>query len=80
MLATLLQQGTPFLRPEVDFHAFAPEIVLPALEHVSATYPEITSELGLKCSFNPSYTVGTPRTSTGMFRSRTMRLTRASCW
>jgi NADH-quinone oxidoreductase subunit N len=30
MLASLLQQGTPFLRPEVDFHAFAPEIVLVA--------------------------------------------------
>jgi NADH-quinone oxidoreductase subunit N len=28
MLATLLQQGTPFVRPDVDFHAFAPEIVL----------------------------------------------------
>jgi NADH-quinone oxidoreductase subunit N len=28
VLATLLQEGTPFLRPEVDFHAFAPEIVL----------------------------------------------------
>ena len=28
MLASLLQDGTPFLRPEVDFHAFAPEIVL----------------------------------------------------
>ena len=28
MLAALLQDGTPFLRPEVDFHAFAPEIVL----------------------------------------------------
>ncbi len=28
MLATLLQQGTPFLRPEVDFHALAPEMVL----------------------------------------------------
>lgn len=28
MLATVLQQGTPFLRPDVDFHAFAPEIVL----------------------------------------------------
>ncbi|MET0727685.1 MAG: NADH-quinone oxidoreductase subunit N [Acidimicrobiales bacterium] len=28
MLASLLQQGTPFLRPEVDLHAFAPEIVL----------------------------------------------------
>jgi NADH-quinone oxidoreductase subunit N len=30
MLASLLQQGTTFLRPEVDFHAFAPEIVLVA--------------------------------------------------
>ncbi len=28
MLASLLQQGTPFLRPEVDWHAFAPEVVL----------------------------------------------------
>jgi NADH-quinone oxidoreductase subunit N len=28
VLASLLQQGTPFLRPEVDFHAFAPEIIL----------------------------------------------------
>ncbi len=28
MFASLLQQGTSFLRPEVDFHAFAPEIVL----------------------------------------------------
>ncbi|MFP5256488.1 MAG: NADH-quinone oxidoreductase subunit N [Acidimicrobiia bacterium] len=28
MLASLLQQGTPFARPDVDFHAFAPEIVL----------------------------------------------------
>jgi NADH-quinone oxidoreductase subunit N len=28
VLASLLQQGTPFLRPEVDFHALAPEIVL----------------------------------------------------
>ena len=30
MLASLLQQGSTFLRPEVDFHAFAPEIVLVA--------------------------------------------------
>jgi NADH-quinone oxidoreductase subunit N len=28
MLSAAIQQGTPFLRPEVDFHAFAPEIVL----------------------------------------------------
>jgi NADH-quinone oxidoreductase subunit N len=28
VLASLVQQGTPFLRPEIDFHAFAPEIIL----------------------------------------------------
>jgi NADH-quinone oxidoreductase subunit N len=28
MLAALLQQGTPFPQPDVDFHALAPEIVL----------------------------------------------------
>jgi len=28
VLLSLLQQGTEFLRPEVDFHAFAPELVL----------------------------------------------------
>ncbi len=28
MLASLVQQGTPFLRPEVDWHALAPEMVL----------------------------------------------------
>ena len=37
---------------------FAPEIVLPALEHFNVTYPEITSEYGFKCSFNPTFTVG----------------------
>jgi len=28
MLATFLQQGTPFVSPEVDFHALGPELVL----------------------------------------------------
>jgi NADH-quinone oxidoreductase subunit N len=28
VLASLLAQGTPFLRPDVDFHALAPELVL----------------------------------------------------
>jgi len=28
VLASLLQQGTPFLSPDVDFHALAPEMVL----------------------------------------------------
>lgn len=34
---------------------FAPEIVLPALEHINTTYPGITSKYGFKCSFNPTY-------------------------
>jgi hypothetical protein len=34
---------------------FAPEIVLPALQHFSDVYPEMTSEYGFKCSFNPTF-------------------------
>ena len=34
---------------------FAPEIVLPALEHFNTVYPQITSKYGFKCSFNPTY-------------------------
>ena len=34
---------------------FAPEIVLPALVHLSETYPEMTSTYGFKCSFNPTF-------------------------
>ena len=34
---------------------FAPEIVLPALQHFDAVYPEMTSKYGLKCSFNPTF-------------------------
>lgn len=37
---------------------FAPEIVLPALEHFQAAYPEVTSEEGLLTSFNPTFDVG----------------------
>jgi hypothetical protein len=33
---------------------FAPEIVLPTLQHLNTTYPQITGEHGYKCSFNPS--------------------------
>ena len=44
---------------------FAPEIVLPALEYLDRTLPEMTGEYGYKCSFNPSFcgnaaTVGEP--------------------
>jgi hypothetical protein len=34
---------------------FAPEIVLPALQHLNDVYPEMTSKYGLKCSFNPTF-------------------------
>lgn len=34
---------------------FAPEIVLPALQHFNKEYPEMTSEYGFKCSFNPTF-------------------------
>ena len=35
---------------------FAPEIVLPALQHFNDVYPEMSSEYGFKCSFNPTFT------------------------
>jgi hypothetical protein len=34
---------------------FAPEIVMPALAYLDRTYPEITGQLGYKCSYNPSF-------------------------
>jgi hypothetical protein len=34
---------------------FAPEIVLPTLQHFDDTYPEMTSHYGFKCSFNPTF-------------------------
>ena len=34
---------------------FAPEVVLPTIESITAEYPEIINEYGLKCSFNPTY-------------------------
>jgi hypothetical protein len=37
---------------------FAPEIVLPALKYFGEEYPQMTSEYGFKCSFNPSFTAG----------------------
>ena len=35
---------------------FAPEIVLPSLFLLNEDYPEITSEYGFKCSYNPTFT------------------------
>jgi hypothetical protein len=37
---------------------FAPEIVLQALKHFNELYPEMTSEYGFKCSFNPTFDDG----------------------
>ena len=34
---------------------FAPEIVLPTLQHFNDAYPEMTSKYGFKCSFNPTF-------------------------
>ena len=34
---------------------FAPEIVLPTLQHCSAKYPKMEQKYGLVCSFNPTF-------------------------
>lgn len=34
---------------------FAPEVVLPSLERINKDHPEMTSEYGFKCSYNPSF-------------------------
>ncbi len=34
---------------------FAPEIVLPAIRHFNDAHPEVTSDYGFKCSFNPTF-------------------------
>ena len=37
---------------------FAPEIVFPTLKSFNDLYPEMTSEYGFKCSFNPTFNEG----------------------
>jgi len=37
---------------------FAPEIVLPSLEHINTSHPEMTSRYGFKCSYNPTFPSG----------------------
>jgi hypothetical protein len=37
---------------------FAPEIVLPTLDHFNENYPEMVSEYGFRCSFNPTFSDG----------------------
>jgi len=34
---------------------FAPEIVLPSLHYFNKKFPEVTSEYGFKCSYNPTF-------------------------
>lgn len=40
---------------------FAPEIVLPTLQHFNEVYPDVTSKYGFKCSFNPTFESGRQR-------------------
>lgn len=40
---------------------FAPEIVLPAIEHYFERYPEMVTEHGITCSFNPTFPDGPAR-------------------
>ena len=56
---------------------FAPEIVLPAIQHFDDVYPEMTSKYGFKCSFNPTFMAedqarkaGSPRATTVWTRVR----------
>src|SRR6185436_13063812 len=37
---------------------FAPEIVLPSISYFDDAYPEMTSKYGFKCSFNPTFSLG----------------------
>ncbi|HSJ87039.1 MAG TPA: glucoamylase family protein [Anaerolineales bacterium] len=34
---------------------FAPEIALPAIEHIHKTYPQLAGRYGMKCSLNPTF-------------------------
>ncbi len=34
---------------------FAPELVLPSIEHFNKAFPEMTSKYGIKCSYNPTF-------------------------
>jgi len=78
MLATLLQQGTPFVRPEVDWHAFAPELVLVGAivavllvdlftpESSRGVVPQVAG-IGLLASLVPVLTLAVDGTDRAMF-------------
>jgi len=42
---------------------FAPELVLPSLKHFDEAFPEMTSEYGFKCSYNPTFSDGSKSNS-----------------
>ncbi len=42
---------------------FAPELVLPTIKCFDETYPEMTSEYGFKCSYNPTFSDGSKSNS-----------------
>jgi len=50
--------GTLALWAVVASLPFAPEIVLPSLNHFNKRFPEMTSEYGFKCSYNPTFGEG----------------------
>src|SRR5690606_24599245 len=78
MLAALPQQGSAFVRPEIDFHAFAPELVLVGTivavllvdlftpESSRGIVPQVAG-LGLLASFIPILTLALDGTDRGMF-------------
>jgi proton-translocating NADH-quinone oxidoreductase, chain N len=78
MLASLIQQGSPFARPDIDFHAFAPEIVLVAAlvavllvdlftpEGSRGIVPQIAG-LGLLAAMVPVLTLALDGTDRAMF-------------
>ena len=44
---------------------FAPELVLPSIKYFNETYPEMTSEYGFRCSYNPTFSGRKNNNSTG---------------
>jgi hypothetical protein len=40
---------------------FAPEIVLPSIQHFDESFPEMTSKYGFKCSFNPTFSTASSK-------------------
>lgn len=44
---------------------FAPDLVLPSIKHFDETYPQMTSEYGFKCSYNPTFPSGAKENGSG---------------